>query len=220
MKEVITEKPVLGLPDFTKPFRLSTDASNFGISAILSQTDEEGKELYVIGYRSRALTGAEENYSTIEKEKLTIISELKKFVYYLMGTALPFEIVTYHQPLCHLPTTKDHYGSIWRWALLLQGYNYKIRHLPGQKNVVADVLSRFFAQEGDKASAGDKNNNLHDEIQQELQELVFVNALRIEDKLDEGETLFPSWYESSEDSDKVKINEIVLASRVVWGLEY
>ena len=187
LKDIITSKPVLGLPDFSKPFRLSTDASNIGISAILSQIDETGKELYVIGYRSRALRGSETNYSTIEKEMLAIVFGLQKFDYYLMGSPLAFEIVTDHQPLCNLPTTRDPYGRVGRWALLLQSYNYKIRHLPGQQNVVADVLSRFFAQE-----EGTPGN---DEIQQRLQELVFVNALRIEDSLEEDESIIPKWLE-------------------------
>ena len=192
LKDVITSKPVLGLPDFSKPFRLSTDASNIGISAILSQIDETGKELYVIGYRSRALRGSEINYSTIEKEMLAIVFGLQKFDYYLMGSPHTFEIVTDHQPLCSLPNTKDPYGRVGRWALLLQSYNYKIRHLPGQQNVVADVLSRFFAQEN-----GTSGN---DEIQQKLQELVFVNAIKIEDSLEEDESIIPKWLEQSDES--------------------
>ena len=209
LRQVITAKPVLGLPDFAKPFKLSTDASNIGISAILSQIDEDGKELYVIGYRSRALRGAEENYSTIEKEMLAIVYGLQKFDYYLMGTALPFEIVTDHQPLCHLPTTKDPYGRIGRWALLLQGYNYKIRHLPGQQNVVADVLSRFFAQENVKISSGENNKPGSDEIQQRLQELVFVNLLRVEDSLEPEETLIPSWFENISRNSTTKGDKVV-----------
>ena len=188
LREMITKRPVLGLPDFSKPFRLSTDASNAGISAILSQIDESGKELYVIGYRSRALRGSEENYSTIEKEMLAIVYGLQKFDYYLMGTTLPFEIVTDHQPLCHLPTTKDPYGRIGRWALLLQSYNYRIKHLPGQKNVVADVLSRYFSQEGER-----KPNN--DEIGQRIQELVFTTTMGWENTISANESIIPVWME-------------------------
>ena len=201
LKRIITEKPVLGLPDFSKPFKLSTDASNIGVSAILSQLDDNGKESCVIGYRSRALRGAETNYSTIEKEMLAIIYGLQKFDYYLMGTALPFEIVTDHQPLCHLPKTKDPYGRIGRWALLLQGYNYKIRHLPGQQNVVADVLSRFFTE--------DNNSNAkveRDEIQQYLQELVFTSVINLEESLLPDESVFPSWFDQELN---LPLNELV-----------
>ena len=194
LKDAITSKPVLGLPDFSKPFRLSTDASNVGISAILSQLDDAGKESHVIGYRSRALRGAEENYSTIEKEMLAIVFGLQKFDYYLMGSGQPFEIVTDHMPLCHLPNSRDPYGRIGRWALLLQGYDYKIKHLPGQKNVVADVLSRFF-NVADSNGQTTKPTAEGDSIQQKLQELVFVNTLRLEDTLETGEALFPSWFE-------------------------
>ena len=41
-------------PDFTKPFLLDTDASNTGISGVLSQLDDEGKE-HVIAFASRTL---------------------------------------------------------------------------------------------------------------------------------------------------------------------
>ena len=205
LKKIITEKPVLGLPDFSMPFKLSTDASNIGISAVLSQIDEAGKELYVIGYRSRALRGAEENYSTIEKEMLAIIYGLQKFDYYLMGTSLPFEIVTDHQPLCHLPKTKDPYGRIGRWALLLQGYNYKIRHLPGQQNVVADVLSRYFAHEGNGENVKVEN----DAIQQKLQELVFTSMINIEDSLEPNEVLFPNWFEDERGIQVVPDDKVV-----------
>ena len=213
LKANITSKPVLGLPDFSKPFRLSTDASNVGISAILSQLDEEGKEQYVIGYRSRALRGAEENYSTIEKEMLAIVFGLQKFDYYLVGSESPFEIVTDHQPLCHMPTTKDPYGRIGRWALLLQSYNYKIKHLPGQKNVVADVLSRFFSSANDDPK---EHTPSKDEIQHLLQELVFVNTLRIEDSIEEGDTIFPKWFEGNPEKEQEVVCQVNVDNKKDW----
>jgi hypothetical protein len=40
IKEQLCSEPILKLPDITKPFVLSTDASNNGIAAILSQYHE------------------------------------------------------------------------------------------------------------------------------------------------------------------------------------
>ena len=41
LKKKLTEAPILGNPDFTKPFELTTDASGEGLGAILLQRDEK-----------------------------------------------------------------------------------------------------------------------------------------------------------------------------------
>src|SRR5205085_9890505 len=62
LKQKLMEEPILGYPDYEKPFVLFTDASGTGLGAILSQKDEEGKEI-VIAYASKSLTSAERNRS-------------------------------------------------------------------------------------------------------------------------------------------------------------
>ena len=52
-------------PDFSKPFRLYTDASNIGLGAILAQK-QQGKEK-IICCASRTLNNAESNYSTTKR---------------------------------------------------------------------------------------------------------------------------------------------------------
>ncbi len=51
LKEKLSEFPILRIPDFSKVFILYTNYNVFGISVILGQLDEEGKE-YVITYAS------------------------------------------------------------------------------------------------------------------------------------------------------------------------
>ena len=65
IKFILTSDPVLRLPDPKKTFVLRTDASDYGIGAVLMQ-EHEGK-LFPICYASRKLSDAERNYSTIEK---------------------------------------------------------------------------------------------------------------------------------------------------------
>ncbi|KAL7725379.1 hypothetical protein ACLKA6_008588 [Drosophila palustris] len=66
LKTRLTEAPVLACPNFNERFSLQTDASDYGLGAVLTQRIE-GIER-VIAYASRRLSPAEENYSTTEKE--------------------------------------------------------------------------------------------------------------------------------------------------------
>ena len=56
----LVSPPILGYPDFSKPFVLHTDTSQEGLGAVLYQK-QDGKTR-VIGYGSRTLTKAEKNY--------------------------------------------------------------------------------------------------------------------------------------------------------------
>ena len=50
------------MPDFTKPFTVECDASNWALGGILLQ---QGRP---IAYESRVLTSAEQNYGTLGQE--------------------------------------------------------------------------------------------------------------------------------------------------------
>ena len=56
----LTKPLVLAYPDFDRPFTLHTDASQKGLGAVLYQ-NQDGK-MRVVGYGSRTLTAAEQNY--------------------------------------------------------------------------------------------------------------------------------------------------------------
>lgn len=98
LKNLLTKEPILQYPNFKKQFILTTDTSNLGLGAVLSQ-EIDGKDL-PIQYISRGLNSAESNYSTTEKECLAIIWAVKVFRPYLYGTK--FKIRTDHRPLIWL----------------------------------------------------------------------------------------------------------------------
>lgn len=139
LKSKLTSAPVLIYPDFTKPFILTCDSSNYAIGSVLSQ-GPIGKER-PIAYASRTLNKSECNYSTTEKELLAIIFGCKTFRPYLYGRK--FQIVTDHRPLKWLFNHKDPSSKLQRWRLKLEEYEYEIVYRKGKLNSAADALSRY-----------------------------------------------------------------------------
>ncbi|KRK05548.1 uncharacterized protein Dyak_GE28019, partial [Drosophila yakuba] len=138
LKESLTKAPVLVFPDFSRQFKLQTDASDVGIGAVLTQETEDGE--HVISFASRKLSKAEQNYSATEKECLAIHWGIGKFKMYLEG--YHFIVVTDHMALRWLNSIKSPAGRIARWALGLQPYQFEVQYRKGKLNVVADTLSR------------------------------------------------------------------------------
>ena len=80
----MTTTPIIQAPDWTAPFELMCDASNYALGAVLAQKID--KLPRVIYYASRTLDAAQANYTTTEKELLAIVFALEKFRSYLLGT--------------------------------------------------------------------------------------------------------------------------------------
>jgi transposase InsO family protein len=139
LKNHLCSSPVLALPNFSLPFTVYTDASDVGLGAVLAQ--RIGCREHVIAYASRALTSAEKNYSTTEKECLAIVWSVNYWRTYLLGKQ--FDVVTDHQCLTWLQGLKEPKGRLARWILNLQEYQFDIKHRPGRQNGNADALSRF-----------------------------------------------------------------------------
>jgi hypothetical protein len=81
LKRVLCKAPVLQVPDFTREFVLTADASEFAISAVLQRRIDGA--LAPISYHSRILTDAERKFSTYEKECSAVLFGCEKCRAYL-----------------------------------------------------------------------------------------------------------------------------------------
>ena len=140
LKSKLISPPILGYPNFDKPFKVYTDASGDAVGAILSQ-EQEGTER-VIAYSGRAMNKHEQNYGITEKEALAVITAIKSFDPYLRNNS--FTIITDHSALKWLFGTRKNepVGRLGRWILFLQQYNFDVVHRAGVKHQNADGLSR------------------------------------------------------------------------------
>ncbi|CAN6728503.1 unnamed protein product [Malus baccata var. baccata] len=143
LKDMLTSAPIIMPPDWSLPFELMCDASDYVISTILGQ--RRNKQPHVIHYASRTLNDAQLNYFTTEKQLLAVVFALDKFSSYLLGT----KVIVYsdHAALKYLLTKKEAKPRLIRWMLLLQEFNIEIRDKKGSENVVADHLSHLVHKE-------------------------------------------------------------------------
>lgn len=142
IKNSLVTAPILSCPDFALPFQVQTDASAFGIGALLSQQHPDGER--VICYLSRTLNRHERNYSVTERECLAVLWAVEKLRPYIEG--FRFTVVTDHASLLWLNKLKEPTGRLARWAVRLQQFDYDIVHRKGKEHVVPDLLSRSVPQ--------------------------------------------------------------------------
>jgi transposase InsO family protein len=141
LKDAFRSAPVLGHFDPTKPIHLETDASDFAIAGILSQTGDDGF-LHPIAFHSRKMVPAECNYEIYDKELLAIVDSFKIWRHYLEGNPHPIEIFCDHKNLEYFQTSKILSRRQVRWSLLLNAYKYTFHFRPGKRNTKADSFTR------------------------------------------------------------------------------
>nr|GEU84321.1 hypothetical protein [Tanacetum cinerariifolium] len=106
--------PILIKPDWSLPFKIMCDTSDYAIGVVLGQRID--KHFKPIHYASKTMNEAQENYTTTEKELLVIVFAFNKF---------------HAKP------------RLIQWILLLQEVDIKIRDNKGVENLAADHLSRL-----------------------------------------------------------------------------
>ena len=141
LKELYISIPFLAYADYSKPFKLHTDASGLGLGAVLYQTHEDGKDR-VIAYASRVLSHTEAKYPAHKLEFLALKwAVTDRFHQYLYEGK--FEVYTDHNPLTYILTTAKLDATGQCWIASLANYDFKLFYKSGQTNLEADALSRI-----------------------------------------------------------------------------
>ena len=145
VKEQIASERVLMHFDPKLPVRVATDASPYGMGAVLSHQLPDGSERPV-AFASRALSSTEQKYAQIDKEALAIVWGVKKFHTYLFGRH--FTLLTDHEPLTsifspHAGLPKMTTARLQRYAMFLASMDYTILYRKSADHANADGLSRL-----------------------------------------------------------------------------
>ncbi|GBG83803.1 hypothetical protein CBR_g37603 [Chara braunii] len=91
LKHALTHHEVLMVPDPQRPFVVTTDASQYGIGAVLAQ--QEGKKLRPIEYMSKKMPSKKLAKSTYKRELYALYKALVHWRHYLLGSAGNAEVL-------------------------------------------------------------------------------------------------------------------------------
>jgi hypothetical protein len=84
LESALVSAPIFKPPDWSQPFEIMCDASDYTVGAVLGQR-KEGR-VHAVHYASKTLSGAQLNYATTEKELLAVVFTFKKFRSYIVNS--------------------------------------------------------------------------------------------------------------------------------------
>ena len=140
-KTCVQDACTLYFPRYDLPWVVRCDASEHAVGAILFQvlTKPDGSvEHQPIAFSSKRFSGPAQKWDAYKREAYAIYHAVHSFSWYLRGK--DFLVETDHRNLQWIESSQS--PIVCRWRALLQAFNFKIRHIPGRDNKVADWISR------------------------------------------------------------------------------
>lgn len=145
IKKVLASDLCLTHFDPVKKIVLATDASDYGMGAVLMHEYPDAT-LHPIMHFSATFNAAERNYPQMHKEARALVFGLKKSHYYIAGRR--FKIQIDHKPLLAIFNPKTGIplytaARLQRYALTVLAYDFEIEYVSTDSFGYADVISRL-----------------------------------------------------------------------------
>ncbi|MBW0477512.1 hypothetical protein O181_017227 [Austropuccinia psidii MF-1] len=140
LKESFTISPILSHFDPSLPTIVETDASDYALGAVLSQSSDSEK--HPIAFDSRKLLPAELNSEIHDTELLGIVWPLKCWRALLLSLSSSFKALTNHSSLEYFMSSKILNFHQGRLAEIFSEFHFSITYLPGRLATLWDALSR------------------------------------------------------------------------------
>jgi hypothetical protein len=132
MKALMAMDVLCDYPNHNKPFHICTEASVYHLGSCIMQ---EGNP---VAYYSKKLNNSQCNYSTVNKELLSIVMALHEFQSMLLGAEL--HIHTDHKNILHIGDSSQ---RILQWISYVDKYGPELHYVEGSANIAADTFSQL-----------------------------------------------------------------------------
>jgi hypothetical protein len=140
---ILENAPLIQQPQPGLLLKIATDASDFGMAAVLFQGEHKDPSLMrICGLAAKAFNKQQQKYATPMKELLAVIMALQKFHELLHG--VEFVLYTDHKSLTYLLTQTQPSKMLVRCLDIIQQFRFTIVHCPGIDNILPDRLSRIY----------------------------------------------------------------------------
>ena len=140
-------QPILKYTDTSKGYTLYTDASKYGWAGVLTQAHTsivEGKKVttdHPVTHVSGLFRGSQLNWTALTKEAYAIYMSVKKLSFYL--TDADILLRSDHLPLNRFLQKNTLNNKVNNWAMELEAFNIRFKHVSSKTNILADTLSHL-----------------------------------------------------------------------------
>jgi hypothetical protein len=124
------------------PIFITTDACLGRIGGVVAQ-GPDWQSAKIAAFFSAKLSSAQRNYAVHEQEMLAGVETMLCHRDILQGVR--FTWLTDHKGLIHLLNQKNVSGRQARWMEKIGEFDFEVRYIPGEENLLPDALSRMYA---------------------------------------------------------------------------